>query len=58
MNVAHVIDELPDEAYTPISRDIYVNAGDVYDNSITLNRTDGSVVEIGLDSVSGWHNAD
>ena len=58
VNVAHVIDELPDEAYTPISRDIYVNAGDVYDNSITLNRTDGSVVEIGLDSVSGWHNAD
>jgi len=43
--------------YDPVS-DVYVTAGLYSDNSIRLYRTDGAVVNIGIDEITNWHEGD
>jgi hypothetical protein len=60
INVQNVVDELPEgEDTTPITYDdIYVKDGHILDNTMVLDRTDGTSVGIDLSNISGWYEGD
>lgn len=63
INVNTIIDKLPSGSGSnddPVVGfdDIYVNDGSVYDNTLLLNRSDDSDVDIDLSSITGWYDID
>lgn len=60
INVTNIIDQLPagDDTYNPFTEDMYVRRGEITDNSLVLNRTDDSNVDIDISSVTGWYDVD
>ena len=57
INVDTVTDILPEGDSQPYD-DIYVNQGAYRDNSIALNRTDGSTVNVDISEITAWYNGD
>lgn len=57
MNVGHVIDMLPTGSEVPsiTYEDIYVNEGEYGDDTIALQRTDGTTVNVDTSSFTGWY---
>ena len=60
INVDTVTDILPggDSQQEVSYDDIYVNQGAYGDNSIALNRTDGSTVNVDISEITAWYDRD
>ena len=59
ITVTRTLDRLPGPSGS-FTRDIYVDSGmsDPDNNSLLLNRTDNSVVDIDLNNIIGWYDED
>lgn len=60
IHVTDVIDKLPDgtEFYNIDVPDVYVRQGGINEDTLALNRTDNSTVNIDLSSITSWYNED
>lgn len=60
INVNPIIDKLPSGDVQDVVTydDIYVNTGQYGNNQITLNRTDGSAVDVDVSEITAWYDRD
>ena len=59
INVSTLLDKLPEgDDVNPEDLDIYVRDGEFENNTLTLDRTNGTSLDINLNEATGWYEGE